>query len=190
MPDSNSDTALPVSLSKFTVDHVRALEPKQERDLEDQRRVILYYGYQIDVLALTLDGEGRSENIAGRAAIAHTVATRSRERGISIADACLQKLQYSCWWPAGGKDNYLRQMRLAEWAVGRSGEIPQPAIRVKFRESQFIAAAVMQGQILDPTDGATHYMTTALWHGNPPSWARTAQVSAVLGNHVFFKGVK
>lgn len=155
------------------------------------------FASDVDVLALTLDGEGRNQSINGRAAIAWTVKNRQAglsspvDKGKPIHDICLRTWQYSTWVSGGGDDNFKRQMRLAE-AVFKA--LPDhggfnPAEWARFQESRYVAVGVMQGQILDPTHGSTHYLRQELYATNPPSWAAKASRTTLIEDHVFLAGV-
>lgn len=155
------------------------------------------YSHDIAILALTMDGEGRGESILGRVAIAWTVKNRViRDRADldpTIRQACLRRAQYSCWWAFGGKENAERTLMMADAALRTSG-LAHSGISTsewaKFNESQYLAVGVIRGVLQDPTKGATHYITKALYATNPPTWARTAHISADIGNHFFFSGVR
>jgi hypothetical protein len=141
----------------------------------------------VDILAITLMGEGRGEPMDGRAAIAWTVRNRSFTKGKTIAERCLQKLQYSCWWVQGGAYNYRRVMDLAEGVFKNTGVAE--ADRASFIECKYIAAGVISGQIRDKSKGSTHYCTTALLRVATPKWAIDQTPAVVIGAHTFFKDI-
>jgi hypothetical protein len=142
----------------------------------------------IDILAITLMGEGRGESLDGRAAIAYTAKNRAATKGQSVADRCLQRLQYSCWWNAGGAYNYRFTLDLAE-RIFKTREGVDEAHRKSYIECKYIAAGVISGQIRDKTKGATHYCTTELMHSMPPRWAVNEMPTATIGAHVFFANI-
>lgn len=143
----------------------------------------------VDVLALTLFGEGRSESLDGRCAIAWTVQNRVNAWGQSVTDRCLQKSQYSTWFPYGGVDNYRRTLDLAE-KVFKS--LPLDKDQAIYRECKYVAQGVMSRWLRDRTNGALHYMTTDLYNSHAcPSWAAGPEITiVVIGAHTFFRGVK
>jgi N-acetylmuramoyl-L-alanine amidase len=186
-----SDNTNPAETPEFTVDTLRALI--DEAQPEPLRNLWRHF-VDVSALGVTLDGEGRGESIAGRAAIAWTVVNRFKtnpERyGATIANVCLKRLQYSCWWEVGGQANYERTMRVAEAVFRRKSETLPAPTRDRLQESNYIAAGVIRGAILDPTHGATHYCTETLYQRFPPKWAVNLTPCARHGNHVFFKDVK
>jgi N-acetylmuramoyl-L-alanine amidase len=147
------------------------------------------------VLAGTLDGEGRGETIHARAAIAWTVRNRREkykaDKNKPYAQVCLRRLQYSCWWPIGGEENAARTLRImdAEF-VSNPGIIPL-AIWKRYIESKHIAQGVIAGAILDPTNGATHYLTRTLYNSaGCPAWAKDpGKISATIESHIFFRDI-
>jgi N-acetylmuramoyl-L-alanine amidase len=152
----------------------------------------------VDVLAMTLDGEGRSQSIYGRTAIAWTVKNRqlglgpAADKGKRINEVCLRKAQYSTWFPYGGAVNYARQMQLAEAVVRRMPNRNELTVSqwAKFSESRYLAIGVLHGNLIDPTRGATHYLTRHLYETNPPAWAATATGVRQIEDHMFLTGVK
>lgn len=150
----------------------------------------------VSVLALTLDGEGRSQSITGRAAIAWTVKNRQKglgpaaDKDKAIPEICLRRLQYSTWFRAGGEENYDRTLRMAAAQyVGSTVPVP-PALWKRYQESRYIAAGVLLGDIMDPTLGATHYLTVHLYKTLPPAWVKTATGAKVIEDHIFLAGVR
>lgn len=132
-----------------------------------------------DVLARTLYGEARGEGLAGMLAVAWTIRNRvndGQERswwGEGYAGVCQQPYQFSCW--NKGDPNYP--------SVSGARQIP-------FRElaqCQIAADQVIDGNVPDPTGGATHYYATTL--SRAPAWAASAKPTLKLGSHMFFKDV-
>jgi len=122
--------------------------------------------------ALTLIGEARSEGREGMTAVAWVIRNR-------VADArwpgnprrvVLEKHQFSAWLEREANIGNLHTMATAGWADGI------------YREAHAIAAAVFAGLLDDPTDGATHYHTTAV----EPAWADPEAETARVGDHVFY----
>lgn len=141
----------------------------------------------VEVLALTIFGEARNESIDGRVAVAQTVRNRSLTRGKSVDERCLQKSQYSCWFPYGGEANYNRLMALAERVITHQ---PLGADTALFNECKWIATGVIDGQARDRTHGATHYLTSQLFYSPQcPAWAKEKPATALIGAHMFFAGI-
>lgn len=80
---------------------------------------------------------------------------------------CLAPQQFSCWNPGSGH-NHDRVMEQARALV------EQQAIDVELGECLFLATGIIGGQLLDHTNGATHYWAPAAMvpPGRIPSWAQ------------------
>ena len=132
-----------------------------------------------DVLSRTLWGEARGENLAGMVAVAWTIRNRVNDGkakswwGEGYAGVCRAPWQFSCW--NNNDPNY----------PFLTGAKPIPA--GELATAKQAAAVVIDGTQPDPTGGATHYYATTM--PKPPSWAKDATRTLVLGRHVFFKDV-
>lgn len=177
-------------VAEFSVAHIASLIARAKSTPGDK----LTFDIDVKVLAITLDAEGRNESILGRAAIAWTVKNRRAglgplaDRDKTYAEICLRRLQYSCWWRVGGEQNYLRTLNLAEQVFGLDDEIR--TLPSQLRESAWIAQGVIQGVIKDPVQGATHYLTTALYRTQPPTWATADKEVRAIEHHTFMKGIR
>ncbi|WP_236189300.1 cell wall hydrolase [Pseudomonas pharyngis] len=132
-----------------------------------------------DILARTLWGEARGESLAGQIAVAWTIRNRvfdGKEKswwGEGCAGVCQAKYQFSCWNKNDPNFPFLSGAR-----------------QIPFRElaqCRIAADQVIDGKVLDPTGGATHYY--ALSMKTPPAWAAKAKQTLKLGGHVFFRDV-
>ncbi|WP_458725058.1 cell wall hydrolase [Pseudomonas mandelii] len=136
-----------------------------------------------DILARTLWGEARGEDLIGQIAVAWTIRNRVETDlhndgkpdwwGEGFARVCQAPYQFSCW--NRNDPNY----------PSLSG-----AKAVPFRElaqAQIAADQVIDGKVPDPTGGATHYYAIAM--KKAPGWAVRAKETVRLGGHVFFKDV-
>lgn len=136
-------------------------------------------------VALTLWGEARSEPLAGVIAVADVIRNRRRGTKRTWKAVVHQRLQFSCWSPAGGRENYDHVMLLARVLVddGR--------ITGDWGQCLWVAEGAVDGRynLTLPID-TTHYLTTALFRKNPPAWAHTGRVVATLGQHTFIAGVR
>jgi N-acetylmuramoyl-L-alanine amidase len=198
VPDATAQQTMarpPLPDGPFTLDSLRMVIAHKQPNAHLQRM----YDFTNDAatLALTLYGEGRAETINGRAAIAWTV--RNRIAGVGpradkdkrYSDVCLRKSQYSCWWAWGGKDNFQHVMSITEGLCRQTLNGVSPVLMRVYSECQYIAVGVMNGQILDPTNGATHYCTTALFNSpQRPTWATPDKISCRIDSHVFFRGIR
>ena len=137
----------------------------------------------IDILALTLWGEARSEPIEGRIAIACVVRNRLQTGrwGSSYKAVCLARRQFSCWNP-GTDSNHLQLMTL----VKKVQTGPRPTYPV-LSECYWVADGVEQGIVRDRVQGALHYHADTM---SPyPSWATSGHLVVHLGHHLFYRGV-
>lgn len=177
-------------MSDFSIEDFKALLATQREKCGAESHALIMQLHEHDcrVLALTMVGEGRGESLDGRAAIGWTARNRSTEKGQSVATRCLQKFQYSCWWPQGGVENYRYLLDLTERVfTGLNGDSDVRAW-LAYQECLVIAGGVLDGRIRDRTKGSTHYLTTALLVTHPPAWVdRSATV--IIGAHAFFAGI-
>ena len=133
----------------------------------------------LDILARTLWGEARGEDLIGQIAVAWTIRNRvfdGKDKswwGEGYAGVCQKPYQFSCWNKNDPNFGYL------------SGAKPIP-----FRElaqARIAADHVIAGTAPDPTGGATHYYSTTM--PKAPSWTKGATQTLKLGHHIFFKDV-
>jgi len=133
---------------------------------------------EVEVLARTLYGEARGEELSGIEAVASVILNRvafAKRRGRywwgnDIKSVCLKPAQFSCW---NAKDpNRKKLLALSP---------RDPAYRLCKR----IAKRAVAGELPDPTDGATHYHT----HAVDPFWASGHVPVAEIGNHLFYKNI-
>lgn len=139
-------------------------------ELENKARA--HWG-NLTTLAKTVYGEARGEGDVGVAAVAWTVMNRVSKPGWwgrDVIGVCLKKYQFSCWLPSDPNREKIE-------AVDDSNDA--------FRHVKDICRAVLDGSIPDPTRGATHYHTKQV----SPAWANKTLPCAVIGNHLFYKGV-
>jgi spore germination cell wall hydrolase CwlJ-like protein len=125
--------------------------------------------WQINIVARTLLAEARSEGTNGMYAVACVMQQRQIERGISPADVCLQRLQFSCWNKATAKDKQVKPLK-ASWQASYA---------------MLLAKAIVSGQQLQRgfVGGANHYHTIDV----SPSWSRGVRPVTQVGRHLFFK---
>ena len=119
----------------------------------------------IKCLAENIYHEARGESIKGMYAVAHVTANRVKDGswGNSLCAVIKQPYQFS--WT---------RMRLA--AMPKTGATVQTAYTV--------ATHVVNGEVSDPTNGATHFHANYI---EKPDWTKSMKVSAVIGNHIFYK---
>lgn len=131
------------------------------------------------VLALCVWGESRNQPVEGQIAVANVVRNRLK-RAINTAprwrDVCLAPEQFSCF-----NDDDPNAGPIARAAVNLMTAMPTPELA----QALWIADGVMSGAVKDNSRGATHYLTSALLHAHPPSWARNQPVLTTIGAHAF-----
>ncbi len=171
----------------FTLAELQLLLDQRVSGLSVQGVAMAKHTNAVEILGLTIFGEARNESMDGRAAVAHTANNRSLTRGHSVDERCLQKSQYSCWFPFGGAVNHERLMALAYKVVNRQSLGSDAAL---FNECKWIAAGVIGGQLIDRTKGSTHYLTSALYYSHTaPAWTVGHTPVICIGAHSFFAGI-
>lgn len=123
----------------------------------------------IDILARTIWGEARGEDLRGRIAVANVVMNRVADPRWpnSVRGVCLQPLQFSAW-------NIGDPNRDLVLAVDDGDEI--------FVECVAIARSAVDGRLADVTGGATNYHARYV----SPEWASALTKTAEIGGHLFF----
>lgn len=126
----------------------------------------------IDILARTIYGEARGEIADGQRAVGLVVINRYKSgkwyAGASIADTCLKPFQFSCW---NKKDPNCAKITMATEAV--------------LKPYWELAERLLNGELADITNGATHYHTKNCH----PAWSKGKLPCAIIGNHIFYKGI-
>jgi spore germination cell wall hydrolase CwlJ-like protein len=116
---------------------------------------------QQQVIAITILGEARGEGQRGMYAVACVVSQRAKERKLTGAQVCLQKLQFSC--NNKGLNKKLLDTPQAEYAM--------------------MLAKNIHNLDLTFTKHANHYHTKRV----KPYWSKGKRPVVTIGNHVFFK---
>ena len=138
----------------------------------------------VDVLALTLWAESRSESLEGRVAVACVVRNRMRLRKLTAKQVCLAPMQFACWQEIGGKANHAALAALVAGVTGRPKRVSDPILI----ECYWIAEGVLDGELRDIAKGADHYITTALLASDhKPGWVRAMTWVATVGSHAFYR---
>jgi N-acetylmuramoyl-L-alanine amidase len=126
-------------------------------------------------------GEARGEGPLGMLAVVWVAENRAKRAGSSVKDEILKPWQFSSFNADDPNRVKLVTALLrapVSWAVADA-----------------VCTLLEQGHANpDPSCGATHYCTTALWGSDSPKWFGKAEIDAgrtrqlvVLGNHVFAK---
>lgn len=128
-----------------------------------------------DILARTIWGEARSDdNKDGRPdemeAVASVIMNRAKKKKLPVVAICLAEKQFSAWNPLD--PNRVKMLRVTE-------SDPQ------FKQALNIAGRAIAGTLPDRTGGSTHYHTA----GIHPDWAEPSKISAIVGNHIFYRDI-
>lgn len=141
----------------------------------------------LDAAARTVWGEARGEGYVGMIAVAAVIANRVKQARAyvekngkphplfgdgSVRDCCQRPMQFSCWNEGDPNLPKLKAVTTADetfcWAL-------------------YVTLGIFLGHQLDPTQGATHYVTDFLY--DKAGWwrdmLRTTRES--FGGHVFLK---
>lgn len=134
----------------------------------------------VEVVAATLWGEGRGEGVLGRIAIAWVIRNRMRRRKQTAHDVCLARLQFSCWWKAGGVANHASLLVLLKHLDAYADPV--------WRECLWVAKGVLDGPCLDVVKGADHYVATTLLNTTArPDWVLSMTCVGRVGGHTFYR---
>lgn len=137
-----------------------------------------YHDADLTVLAKTLYGEARGEGRAGMEAVAHVILNRAKRGGwwgSTVSQVCLHPWQFSCWNKNDPNSKVLEALRI-------DTDKEPPA----YLRAHAAAAAVMAGDVPDPTQGSTHYHADTIL----PQWAAGLEVAAHIGRHRFYNSAK
>jgi len=140
-----------------------------------------YRQTQEKCLATMIYGEARGEAFTGKVAVAYTALNRAVNR--PLCDVILQPKQYSIF---NGS---------AEWHAAATDPLVEPAQENKadeegWQDSLRAAKLVMAGEVSDPSNGSTHYISDRVMKLKKykyPKWSRTYVQVAKIGEHRFFK---
>lgn len=128
----------------------------------------------IDVAWRTIWMEARGETYEGMKAVAHVLRNRVNyrqgDRWNTIAQACLDWLQFSGWREADPNFSKALTLTLNDSSARR-------ALRA------FLEALDER----DTTQGARHYYAASM--PAPPKWAAGKKPCVVIGSHLFFNDV-
>lgn len=135
---------------------------------------------------LTLWAEVRGEPIEGIVAVASVIRNRVGKRfGASYRAVCLAPNQFSCWNP-GDDRNHVLLMERARLVVGDYAERSTQPLDPMTRQLKYLAQGIMNGDLLDSTAGADHYLTKTRFQSRPPEWA-VDRTATFIGAHAFLK---
>jgi spore germination cell wall hydrolase CwlJ-like protein len=118
-----------------------------------------------DVVAATLVHEAGGEYYVGALEAVHEVIhNRSKNRGLSRFEVCLQRFQFSCWNGASIVSKVEAAKNHPRWSE---------AMRI-----------VRSIHVTNYTNGANHYHADYI---SEPSWADRLEETVQIGRHIFYK---
>jgi N-acetylmuramoyl-L-alanine amidase len=129
-----------------------------------------YTAIDLDIATRTLFGECRGEPDEGRVAVMWVIRNRAEHPGWwgkSVAGVCLAKSQFSCWNMNDPNREKLKAV---------------PAYDPVYTALQSVVERVLNGEVPDPTGGASHYEVI----GTGAAWAKDRKPDAVIGHHAFY----
>tara|TARA_E500000178_G_scaffold356478_1_gene434684 strand:+ start:749 stop:1273 length:525 start_codon:yes stop_codon:yes gene_type:complete len=160
--------ALPSSASTFN-DHVGPM--------------IEYESFEMQCLAMNVYHEARSENLAGKYAVADVVLNRVRDDRYpnSICGVVYQGEHKPSWKDPQVLVPKRNRCQFSWYCDGRSDEATEEDA---WEESFGIAFKILENnRFRGITEGATHYHTTFV----DPYWAPTLQQVGTIGSHIFYR---
>jgi N-acetylmuramoyl-L-alanine amidase len=139
-----------------------------------------------ELMALTIYGEARGEDYAGKVAVGSVILERVDHRdwdGKTIHEVCLMPYQFSCYLPNDKNFNALKAIA-NDWD-NKFTQSPD------LRECCQITALLLSGSIGETPEieenHACQYLTTALRKSKAcPAWAKKMKLVATIGNHKFY----
>lgn len=140
---------------------------------------------ELECLALNIYHESRSDNLAGKAAVADVVMNRVLDSRYpnTICGAVYQGKR-SKWWADRGEDVPVRNMCQFSWFC--DGEPDEPKNEVAWKEAHLIANNFLAyGHYRGITEGATHYHATYV----NPNWIYDKGMHLIgrIGDHIFYR---
>ncbi|HAK63591.1 MAG TPA: cell wall hydrolase [Alphaproteobacteria bacterium] len=136
----------------------------------------------LEFMSRTIWGEARGEGTRGKYAVAYVIMNRARANrkhygGGTLKGVCLKPWQFSCW---NKNDPNLPKLKAVELGDPVFNECVKTALDV------MQAASGPNYGLVDPSQGATHYYV----NGSPtPAWRGAHKPCAIIGRHLFFKGI-
>jgi N-acetylmuramoyl-L-alanine amidase len=126
---------------------------------------------EIMIVALTLHAEAAGEPHAGKIMVAEVISNRAKDRRQPLKFVCLSKNQFSCW--NGDKGKKLR----------RSLKSLEKQNSLAWQDCKNIAKEICNPNY-KPVSTAQYYYNPSLCS---PPWARSMQIVASVGQHLFLK---
>lgn len=134
--------------------------------------VLVVTDRDLDIAARTLWGECRGEPLEGQQAVAWVIRTRASWEpvawwGRTVVEVCLKPNQFSCW-------------NLG--SASRKKLIDLDTDDQEYLALRAVVRSVMDGDVPDPTGGATHYQRV----GTDADWAASKSPVKIIGEQAFY----
>jgi hypothetical protein len=144
----------------------------------------------VDIMVRTVIGESAKESIRGQAAVSWVILTRAAKNvswygGNRVSNVALHKSSVRI----GNKIKTTWQFE--PWMNRRDYLWTIPRYSKLYLETRRLVLSCLDGDILNPTDDATHFLEPSIVIsrvGKLPSWA--SGNGERIGNHVFFRPKK
>ncbi|MGY8864314.1 MAG: cell wall hydrolase [Methylophagaceae bacterium] len=134
-------------------------------------------------MALNIYHESRSENLAGKFAVADVVMNRVYDRRYphTICSVIYQAEMKPSWKDPLDMIPVRNRCQFSWFCDGKSDE---PAESDAWNESLLVAhQSINEGRMAGITEGATHYHTTSI----EPYWASSLNQIGTIGSHIFYR---
>jgi spore germination cell wall hydrolase CwlJ-like protein len=115
--------------------------------------------------------EARGEPELGQAAVAHVILNRVASERYPD-DIC-----------SVVKQTHRPGTKLCQFSFWCDGKSDVPRDSMAYMQVMLVGLAVLDGDIPDPTDGATHYHATSV----RPAWGKELERGPLIGQHQFYK---
>lgn len=139
--------------------------------------------YEVECLATNVYHEARSENLAGKYAVADVVLNRVRDDRYpnTVCGVIYQGEHKPSWKDPNILVPIRNRCQFSWYCDGRSDEATEIDA---YEESRLVAHQIMfSDKYRGLTEGATHYHTTFV----DPYWAPTLQQIGTIGSHIFYR---
>ena len=163
----NGTTTLPLQVGLLDIPSIHKMKLKEE---------------DVMCLAKNIFFEAAVESTAGKVAVAYVTLNRveSDKYPNSICDVVYEGSHFANGHPK-------RDMCQFSWYCDGKGDIPGPGLL--WEESQRVAREMVRrhitAQLLDITDGATHYH--ASWMESFPRWSKQRKKMTHIDQHIFYR---
>jgi|TARA_R110000782_G_scaffold55681_1_gene117119 spore germination cell wall hydrolase CwlJ-like protein len=134
-------------------------------------------------MALNIYHESRSENLAGKFAVADVVVNRLNDRRYpNTICGVIYDAELKPSWKDPTKEVPVRNRCQFSWYC--DGKPDEPTEQDAWNESILVAhQLIFEGRMEGITEGATHYHTTYV----EPYWATSLDLVGHIGTHIFYR---